>query len=564
MPADWPPRFTIDQEQVLNLFIGEGFYSSADASLREAVLNAIDACGRRTAAGEDGYTPRIAITFDREGLLVEIVDNGDGMGQQEVSSLFAKVGASASRLMGRAEPDRYKAVGTFGIGVISYFLVSDEFEVDTKTVGADAIGLRFTRQMLNGVTPATPRPAERTERGTSIRLHLREPRYFDLLVERFPYWVRDVPGLTATLEPEGERLAQGGPSRVVRQLTVPLPEWVDAAHIGPPREFSLWDSFDGRAKVDVLYRGVHVDRLEIPQLWGIEGSIHVDPRHFRPKLNREGFVGGELASEVQAFLRGVHPQALLAALATLREDLDSKDTSHWTLSRWVALWLAVPRTPEYAEAVKAWDGEFATRPAFRLLGPADSDTEVSITQLQKLAPPEIFVAPTGLQGAPPVVRQAVRALRGRGKTVIQGIQRDTSYLSQTQWVAQSTADLLLSYFREELPPLQPVEPIAESLVRQESVLDLYADPPVRVVRLGGDAVPVVAVGPELWINLDVPAGRQVLETLGERNEGTIGLWIACLLHAPETVQEVARVVRNPSPSPRLGPVLRQFLRSLTS
>lgn len=43
----WPPRLTVDIEPVLRLFTGENFYSSADAALREAVLNAIDAIGRR-------------------------------------------------------------------------------------------------------------------------------------------------------------------------------------------------------------------------------------------------------------------------------------------------------------------------------------------------------------------------------------------------------------------------------------------------------------------------------------------------------------------------------------
>ena len=43
---NWPPKFTIDQESVLKLFTGESFYSSVDASIREAVLNAIDAIGR--------------------------------------------------------------------------------------------------------------------------------------------------------------------------------------------------------------------------------------------------------------------------------------------------------------------------------------------------------------------------------------------------------------------------------------------------------------------------------------------------------------------------------------
>jgi hypothetical protein len=71
----WPPRFTLDQEQVLNLFIGEGFYSSADASLREGILNSLDAVGRRQVFEPD-LQRTILVTFDAEKLTVTI-DPGD-------------------------------------------------------------------------------------------------------------------------------------------------------------------------------------------------------------------------------------------------------------------------------------------------------------------------------------------------------------------------------------------------------------------------------------------------------------------------------------------------------
>ena len=54
---NWPPKFTIDQESILNLFTGETFYSNVDASIREAVLNAVDAIGRRRDA-EPPVTPQ--------------------------------------------------------------------------------------------------------------------------------------------------------------------------------------------------------------------------------------------------------------------------------------------------------------------------------------------------------------------------------------------------------------------------------------------------------------------------------------------------------------------------
>jgi hypothetical protein len=339
---------------------------------------------------------------------------------------------------------------------------------------------------------------------------------------------------------------------------------VEAAHIGPPTEFLVWDSLDGRAKVDILYRGVHVDRLELGRYWGIEGSIHVDPRHFKPKLNREGFVGDQLRAEVEAFLAQAHPAALMAALTTLRDDLSSAETARWSLNRWVGIWLAIPRGAGYEEVAAAWDAEFMGRHAFRLLGPGDLETEVSVTYLVELAVDEIYVAPTNLGGATTVVRQAVRALRARGKVVIRGVERDTGFLSQASWEAPSTAELLLNRFQGLLPPLRPVEPLAEELVRQDSIIDVYDTPRVRIVRLGADSVPLVAVSGEIWLNLDHDHGRRILSELCDQNEGALGLWIACLLHSPDSAQELSRVVRAPSREPKLGPVIRQYLRRLAT
>jgi len=90
----WPPSFTLDQEEILNLLTGDRFYSNPSAALREAVLNAIDAVHRsRKMTG--GLSAHITATFNRDDLTVTVADNGIGMSQADVSALFTKVGASA-------------------------------------------------------------------------------------------------------------------------------------------------------------------------------------------------------------------------------------------------------------------------------------------------------------------------------------------------------------------------------------------------------------------------------------------------------------------------------------
>ncbi len=65
MTPDWPPKLTVEPEQVVRLFTGDRFYSSADAGIREAVLNAIDAIGRRRNVEAD-VNPQIHVIYDRQ------------------------------------------------------------------------------------------------------------------------------------------------------------------------------------------------------------------------------------------------------------------------------------------------------------------------------------------------------------------------------------------------------------------------------------------------------------------------------------------------------------------
>lgn len=103
----------------LDLFTGETFYTSVDASIREAILNSIDAIGRREAAGET-IQPRIDVTFDRQSSTVTVSDNGDGMGVEQLRDLFSRISASAARVVSDAERDQYNAVGEFGDNWFSF------------------------------------------------------------------------------------------------------------------------------------------------------------------------------------------------------------------------------------------------------------------------------------------------------------------------------------------------------------------------------------------------------------------------------------------------------------
>lgn len=557
---DWPPRFTIDQARILELFTGETFYSSIDASIREAVLNAIDAVGRRREI-DNSLSTQIDICFDRQSQTVTVSDNGDGMGQGQVSRLFSRIGASAARVAADAQRGEYKAVGEFGIGVLSYFLVCERFQIHSCTGGGETLGLEFTREMLDANTQATLVEPRRNQQGTDLILFIEKEPSFNQILEKFPHWIRDVEGLTATEIPGNLRIEQGGLGRRVRPVERESPPWIQLAHIGPPELFASWDQFDGSAHIDILYRGVFVSSVTVDRLWAIEGAIHVDPKHFRPKLNREGFVGDQLQAELEPVLRAYHPAVLERAIECVREVLDDRVTQSWSLRRWVTLWLAVPRSGPYRRAAKLWDEDFRSRKAFRLLGPGQENEEVSIRDLEQLGGDELYIAPLDLPRTSQITQQAVRVLRNSGQLVVQGVDREPQFLESTSLVGSSTGDLLVNHFKGSLPRLTRVESVAETVVRQESVATVFdGSPQVHLVRLGRESAAVIPVGKEIWVNIENSGGKEIVRTVCTRNEGHIGLWIGCMQHGKEHAQQLANLLSGHRSRPsRLGPIRRQFL-----
>ena len=319
----WPPTFTLDQERILSLLTGDRFYSNPSAALREAILNAIDAVHRRRHRKPD-LPPDIRVTFNRDNLRLTLADNGLGMDRQDVSVLFTKVGASAATAETHTD-----SVGEFGIGVISYFMAADVFSLQTYDGTTTPLGLSFSREMLAG-GEATSLSPTRNCQGTTLVLHLRDMATFDLLLAQFPHWCRDVEGLSAELLPDRRTLAQMGTYAQDDGLDIDLPNWVDRAHLRPVSNPPGWDAMTEVSTVAVLYRGVFVQEFNVEGAWGIEGSIDVDPKHFKPRLNRESFVESQFQEEVTQLLKSCHP-AILEAISLWQKSIDRSrpESTEW-------------------------------------------------------------------------------------------------------------------------------------------------------------------------------------------------------------------------------------------
>ena len=557
----WPPEFTLDQEKILRLLTGDRFYSNPSAALREAILNAIDAVHRRRLE-TPSLKPNIQVTFDSDSLTLTVADNGVGMGPSDVSVLFTKVGASAT-----TREAHKTSVGEFGIGVISYFMAGDSFVLHTSDGKSNPIGLSFDRRLLSGGR-STLLTSTQTTRGTTITIHVHTDK-FRLLLDTFPHWCRDVEGLHAELLPDHRPLAQHGAPRYDAGLTFTLPTWVQRAHLGPVSDPPGWDAMTGTSKVAVLYRGIFVQEFEIRGLWGIEGSIDVDPEHFKPRLNREGFVDGQFQTDVGDFLRSCHPSILEAMVQQLSVAFAKGALDKWTVKRWANLWLSLPRSPQYAHTAQTWDSVFRRLPAFELAA-GSLWKPVSVDALKRLPPNEegeIYVAPLPDEQTNEVVQAALRFLRNTGRSVVRGIRRDKSWMRYAGTSFATTADLISGVFAAELPNLVPIAARAEKILATiQRIAPLFTGPPaVDLVRIGHDSLPVLRLRDRLVVNIDHEAGKTLVEEALRANAGPMALIESAARHAHEQLTQVAAVVRGaPSPPEILGPIRRRFIRSLLS
>ncbi len=557
--SDWPPSLTLDRERVLELLTGDRFYTDASAALREAVLNAVDAVQRRRDKEPVELEPRILLTLNRNDTSLEVSDNGIGMDEEDIAQLFTKVGASAA-----ATDTNSGAVGEFGIGVISYFMAGDEFELET--VGREGVptGLRFHRSLLAGGQAVQFEPS-RSERGTTIRITLRDAETFELLMEKFPHWCRDVDGLSARIEPDGRELRQKGLDQGAATGLQGLPDWVERALLRPVSDPTGWEAMTGNSKVAVLYRGVFVQEFEAQGIWGIEGSIDVDPKHFKPRLNRESFVASEFEPQVMQLLRSCHPAILEAMVAPLKRALDDGVLAKWHARRWASLWLAIPRSTEYASATGEWDAVFSRLPAFETRR-GDDWEPVSLGYIEQMGH-EVYVAPIADEENPNKVRAAVRLLHGMGKPVVRGLRKEDHWLQNVPMHYGTTADLIIHAFADRIPRLVKVSDVAEELLGEiAKVAPLLTGPPaVDLVKLGSDTAPILRLQSGLLVNIDHKAGISVLEDTLRENRGHPSL-IACVArHAPDQLQDTAEMLlESPEKLEILSPLRRRFVRSKIS
>lgn len=176
-----PQEYTFQAEisQLLHL-LSHSLYQNREIAVRELISNASDAIDRFRHIAltekeyDDGSELAIRVEPDSENALLSIRDNGIGMTQEELVRNLGTIAHSGSleylKKMGEDAADNVSLIGQFGVGFYSAFMIADRVEVLTRSYREES-GWRWES---DGSGSFSIEPAEDLERGTQIRLHLKE------------------------------------------------------------------------------------------------------------------------------------------------------------------------------------------------------------------------------------------------------------------------------------------------------------------------------------------------------------------------------------------------------
>lgn len=173
-------EFKAEIRQLLNILV-HSLYSDREIFLRELISNASDALNRlriEQLTNVDVLDPsaelRIDITTDEEAGILTIRDTGIGMNREDLIVNLGTIAHSGAAQFLAALQQRDQGmdvIGQFGVGFYSVFMVADTVEVTSRSYRPDDSAWTWRS---TGDNSYELRPAEKTDRGTEIRIHLKE------------------------------------------------------------------------------------------------------------------------------------------------------------------------------------------------------------------------------------------------------------------------------------------------------------------------------------------------------------------------------------------------------
>ncbi len=130
----------INYHAIMKLLTGESVYGEKRYGLRELIQNSLDACRLMEEEAKQmerykyvSYIPNIQVILDYKIGKMIVLDNGTGMNNEILEKYFLNIGQSyykSNEFLYQGK--NYKPIGTFGIGFLACFMLSDNVIVETK------------------------------------------------------------------------------------------------------------------------------------------------------------------------------------------------------------------------------------------------------------------------------------------------------------------------------------------------------------------------------------------------------------------------------------------------
>jgi molecular chaperone HtpG len=169
-------EFQAEVAKLLQLMV-HSVYSDRDVFLRELISNGADALDRlryeaiaQPALLEDAPLLNIVIKPDKATKTLTIADSGIGMSEGELIDNLGTIARSGTQAFVEKAGQGVNLIGQFGVGFYSAFIVAHRVEVTSRRAGTDE---SFT-WASEGAGTFTVVPAEKSARGTTIVLHLKD------------------------------------------------------------------------------------------------------------------------------------------------------------------------------------------------------------------------------------------------------------------------------------------------------------------------------------------------------------------------------------------------------
>lgn len=183
-------KFTLAEKQIINLLMGEKFYSSQFDSLREILKNSVDACRRRSDLFRPQEALKIEFSLSDDYTKLEVKDNGYGMDRFFIERYLTQIGNSFYVSDDfKEENHHFRPVGELGIGLLSYFLIADKIVIDTKAEHSDALQIEISDLSDFFFVQS----GKRTEQGTTVTLFIKDKvkqSLNDVLLEHIERYAR--------------------------------------------------------------------------------------------------------------------------------------------------------------------------------------------------------------------------------------------------------------------------------------------------------------------------------------------------------------------------------------